>query len=61
MKIHIHQVNEPALVNIGGGEQVRADHYRNSGRVMFDSDEMAHDIWRRIKKYISNSVWYNNG
>eukprot|EP01084_Bolivina_argentea_P137550 242263_1 len=50
------QEYEPALVNIGGGEQIRADHFRNSQRVMFDSSEMAFDIFRRIGVYIPNDV-----
>ncbi|KAJ8298973.1 hypothetical protein KUTeg_023033 [Tegillarca granosa] len=49
---------EVALVNCGGGRQVSRPDIRNSSRCIWDSEEEATKIWKRIKKYVPD-VWSN--
>ena len=43
---------EPALVNIGGGNQILISDYRNSDRCIIDSPEIAEAIYQRIQKFV---------
>jgi len=43
---------EEALVNVGGGNQIKALDYRNSGRVIIDDADFADALLQRIGKYI---------
>lgn len=47
---------ETALVNIGGGRQMKITDVRNSSRCIWDSVEEANKIWERIKDHIPE-VW----
>lgn len=43
---------EPALVNVGYGQQVRMPDYRNNDRVIMDDEALADRFYQRIKAYI---------
>ena len=49
---------EPALLNIGFGEQQLRTDIRNNERCILDSEEKANILWERIKDYIPD-VWRN--
>ena len=42
----------PALVNVGGGQQVRVDDYRNNERCMIDDEVLAASFFDRLRRYI---------
>ena len=39
---------EEALVNIGGGAQIKNTEFRNSDRCIIDDPDLAGEIWRRV-------------
>jgi hypothetical protein len=43
---------EEALVNVGGGDQLKMTDIRNSSRCIIDDIERASEIWNRIKHFI---------
>lgn len=43
---------EAALVNIGGGRQLKMTDVRNNARCIWDSEEEATKVWERIKHHI---------
>ncbi|CAG8494812.1 17048_t:CDS:2, partial [Racocetra persica] len=43
---------EPALVNIGGGQQQLVTDVRNSSRYIRDDVKLASDLWSRISKFV---------
>ena len=56
IKITEEQGYEPALLNVGGGEQQLRTDVRKSERVLMFSVEKANMIWERIKDHIPK-VW----
>lgn len=47
---------EAALINVGGGLQVRSDKTRRSGRCILDSQEFADELWRRLKPLLPDHI-----
>lgn len=43
---------ERALINAGLGQQKLHSDYRNSGRIMWDSEDMVARIWKRCERFI---------
>ncbi|CAF4559491.1 unnamed protein product, partial [Didymodactylos carnosus] len=43
---------KPALVNIGGGQEMLMSNFRNNDRCVIDDVNLANEIYRRIKSYI---------
>jgi len=45
---------EEALVNIGGGHQMKMNDMRNSDRCIIDDPEVAQDIWQRVMQVLDS-------
>ena len=46
---HTNGIWEPAMVNIGGGDQMLMTETRDCGRIILDDADVAKRIWSRVK------------
>lgn len=47
---------EQAMVNMGGDMQMLDINYRKSGRIIWDSPELADRLWSRILPYLASDI-----
>ncbi|CCO29491.1 hypothetical protein BN14_03504 [Rhizoctonia solani AG-1 IB] len=53
-KVESEKEWETAAINVGAGAQVVDTSYRNSSRILYDTEEMTNEIYEKLKPYLKD-------